>query len=201
METCDVVVIGGGLSGLSAAAALAGVYPSAKASSPSAVSKVGVVVLEANRRLGGRSFTVNAPVTGVPVDLGGQWIGAKHNVLREVRPPSTSPFPPIQFYLCLQLATALGVKIVPQHYQGKRILELNGSTGTYSTDIPTSLGLLNLIDLQQAMFRVRPPFVRLSSFLNSCLRVTLRPRASICVTGNNNVLAETRASSTSQTLQ
>ncbi|MEM8609555.1 MAG: flavin monoamine oxidase family protein [Myxococcota bacterium] len=56
----DVVVVGGGLSGLSAARRLR-------------ESGLSVVVLEARDRLGGRTCTVE--VAGQKVDVGGQWIG------------------------------------------------------------------------------------------------------------------------------
>jgi monoamine oxidase len=60
----DVAVIGGGLSGLSAARALADAGRE-------------VVVLEARDRVGGR--LLNATLgDGVTVDLGGQWVGSDH---------------------------------------------------------------------------------------------------------------------------
>lgn len=62
MTACDfdVVVVGGGLSGLSAARRLR-------------QNELRVVVLEARDRLGGRTCTVE--VAGQRVDVGGQWIG------------------------------------------------------------------------------------------------------------------------------
>ncbi len=61
VRQADVVVVGAGFAGLSAARALveAGVY---------------VIVLEARDRVGGRSYTRPAS-DGTPIDLGGQWIG------------------------------------------------------------------------------------------------------------------------------
>ena len=62
-DEADVVVIGAGYAGLAAALALAD-------------SGRSVVVLEARDRVGGRVRTDN--VDGVPLDLGGMWLGAGH---------------------------------------------------------------------------------------------------------------------------
>jgi monoamine oxidase len=59
-ETFDVVVVGGGLSGLAAARRLRH-------------SGLSVAVLEARDRLGGRTCTIE--VDGHSVDVGGQWVG------------------------------------------------------------------------------------------------------------------------------
>lgn len=67
MQHFDVVVIGAGLSGLTAAEILA---------------RAGrrVAVVEARERVGGRSLTVQS-ASGMSVDLGGQWIGpTQHRV-------------------------------------------------------------------------------------------------------------------------
>jgi monoamine oxidase len=61
----DVAVIGAGLSGLSAARALA-------------EAGRGVVVLEARERVGGRLLNASMG-DGVTVDLGGQWVGSDHS--------------------------------------------------------------------------------------------------------------------------
>jgi len=60
-RTADVVVIGAGLAGLTAARTLAN-------------AGVDALVLEARGRVGGRTYTVRA-ADGTPIDLGGQWIG------------------------------------------------------------------------------------------------------------------------------
>lgn len=60
----DVAVVGAGLSGLSAARALADAGRE-------------VVVLEARDRVGGRLFNATL-ADGVTVDLGGQWVGSDH---------------------------------------------------------------------------------------------------------------------------
>jgi len=64
--SADVAVVGGGLSGLGAARALADAGRE-------------VVVLEARDRVGGRLLNVPLGDGGVGVDLGGQWVGSDHS--------------------------------------------------------------------------------------------------------------------------
>jgi monoamine oxidase len=64
--SADVAVVGGGLSGLGAARALADAGRE-------------VVVLEARDRVGGRLLNVPLGDGGVTVDLGGQWVGSGHS--------------------------------------------------------------------------------------------------------------------------
>src|SRR5262244_3369665 len=56
---CDVAVVGAGLSGLTAASALA-------------AANLRVLVLEAQKRVGGRTLTENR--RGTFIDHGGQWV-------------------------------------------------------------------------------------------------------------------------------
>ena len=56
----DVVILGGGLSGLEAARVITGAGRE-------------VVVCEARDRVGGR--TLSTPIGGAMMDLGGQWLG------------------------------------------------------------------------------------------------------------------------------
>ena len=94
-----------------------------------------VIIVEGNDRVGGRTHSCQSSTVGLTYDMGAQWIGPTHVALRE-------------------LADALGVRSHAQHYTGKRIIDLNGVIGTYTTDIPTSVGLLGLLDLQLAMWRL-----------------------------------------------
>lgn len=58
---CEVAIVGAGLAGLTAARALV-------------AAGVDALVLEARDRVGGRTWTIQTD-DGVPIDLGGQWIG------------------------------------------------------------------------------------------------------------------------------
>lgn len=68
----DVIVVGAGLSGLSAADSLKGHDPSLR-----------ILVLEANDRVGGRSLSVD--IDEASFDLGGQWILPEQKNLLQVR--------------------------------------------------------------------------------------------------------------------
>ena len=67
----DVIVIGGGLSGLAAADGL-----------KSHDSSLQVIVLEANEQVGGRTMSIR--MNGSFFDLGGQWILPEHKELIQV---------------------------------------------------------------------------------------------------------------------
>ncbi len=102
IEKADVIVVGGGLAGLSAARTLiAGGYS--------------VILLEANDRVGGRTWTKKTSDGGW-VDMGGQWIGPGMNSI-------------------LALAEELGVKTFPSHYSGKNIFIYDGKRAEYSADV------------------------------------------------------------------
>lgn len=66
---CDVVVVGGGISGLTAADAVARAARS-------------VVVLEAAARVGGRNYSPE--IRGTRLDLGGQWVGTHQTAVMEL---------------------------------------------------------------------------------------------------------------------
>jgi monoamine oxidase len=103
--SADVVVIGAGLAGLTAARRLrqAGVRD--------------VVVLEARDRVGGRTYTKT--VHGIPVDVGGQWIKTK-----------TSAYGRAQDFL-VKLAKETGVDTYPVYYEGNNVGYSNGMRQEY----------------------------------------------------------------------
>ena len=123
---CDVVIVGAGLAGLSAARAL--------------VDKgATVTVVEARDRVGGRTFS-QAPSRAVSdgdrarIDLGGQWIGPHHRRMA-------------------RLASDLGAATFPTFSEGRKLLDLGGAVSTYKSTIP-SLPLTSLIDLQWTIRKI-----------------------------------------------
>ena len=65
---CDVVIVGAGVAGLAAASHLAR-------------ARVEVRLLEAGSRIGGRIFTVQDPLSPIPIELGAEFVHG--------RPPET----------------------------------------------------------------------------------------------------------------
>jgi monoamine oxidase len=123
-----VVIVGGGLSGLSCADALL------RQSSLASGLRVRVTVLESNGRLGGRTVSARCASAGASVDLGGQWLG-----------PAQSR--------ALALARELGLTLLPQFCSGKRVIEVGARLRTYAGLIP-DLGVLALVDAQLALLLI-----------------------------------------------
>ncbi|WAY21343.1 flavin monoamine oxidase family protein [Mycolicibacterium fortuitum] len=114
----DVVVVGAGFAGLSAARALV---------------RLGhqVVVLEGRDRVGGRSST--ATIAGVPVDLGGTFVGPTQDAV-------------------LALADEFGCRTVPTYDRGKNLILWHGRVRSYRSTIPR-LSMMELFDVSRIQWR------------------------------------------------
>lgn len=114
----DVVVVGAGFAGLAAAREL---------------KKLGhdVVVLEGRDRVGGRSSTTT--IAGVPVDLGGTFVGPTQDAV-------------------VELAKELGCETVPTHSGGKNLIRWRGKVRSYRSTIP-KLSIIELLDVSRIQWR------------------------------------------------
>lgn len=114
----DVVIVGAGFAGLAAAREL---------------DKRGrdVVVLEGRDRVGGRSST--ATIAGVPVDLGGTFVGPTQDAV-------------------IAMADELGCQTVPTHSRGKNLIRWRGKVRAYRSTIPR-LSILELLDVSRIQWR------------------------------------------------
>ncbi|MHA3023045.1 flavin monoamine oxidase family protein [Mycobacterium sp. BMJ-28] len=122
----DVIVVGAGFAGLSAARELTGLGHQ-------------VVVLEGRDRVGGRSYTTT--IAGVPVDLGGTFVGPTQDAV-------------------LALAAELGCDTVPTYCRGKNLIDWHGRVQSYRSTIP-KLSLIELLDVSRIQWR----FDRLSRLI------------------------------------
>ena len=111
-SSVDVIVVGAGMAGLKAADELV-----AKGRT--------VLVLEAKDRVGGR--TKRAQVNGAVADVGGQWIGAGHDVL-------------------LGEGKRFGIDSYRQYESGKTVMQLLGKLVSFTGDVP-KMPLLALLEL------------------------------------------------------
>ncbi|XP_022236372.1 uncharacterized protein LOC111083923, partial [Limulus polyphemus] len=116
----DVIIVGGGISGLSAARELLKRDKDLK-----------VLVLEAKDRVGGRTLsTTLKTLSGCDTwDLGGQWVSSTQNNI-------------------MTLIKELGLETYPQFVQGTKMLQhgKRGKIGTYQGAIPR-LSLLPLLEI------------------------------------------------------
>ncbi|KAL4004982.1 hypothetical protein ACER0C_004695 [Sarotherodon galilaeus] len=127
-EIWDVVVVGAGLSGLSAAHWL---------KKRDATMKI--LILEGKDRVGGRTVTVKLPAANDVDrwDLGGQWVGSTQTHV-------------------LKLIKELGLEVYPQFNMGRKVHHMGGPTSkvrTYKTSIPT-LSPVVLMDFTQILWKI-----------------------------------------------
>ncbi|HRW39448.1 MAG TPA: FAD-dependent oxidoreductase [Aquihabitans sp.] len=128
MSDQQVIVVGAGLAGLAAARRLA-------------AAGVDVVVLEARRRVGGRTEGGHT-ADGTPIELGGQWVG----------PTQTRMY---------ELIAELGLETFPTWNDGELVVQLGGKAsrmGSQRGAVP-KLNPFALADLAQGLAR----FTRLAS--------------------------------------
>lgn len=124
MSDANVVVVGAGLAGLAAARRLQ-------------AAGVDAVVLEARGRVGGRTEG-GTTVDGVPIELGGQWLGPTQNRMYE-------------------LVTELGLETFPTYNEGQHVVVLGGSTSRMAAHrgaVP-KLNPFVLADLFQGLTRFK----------------------------------------------
>uniref|UniRef100_A0A8C1WIV5 Amine oxidase n=1 Tax=Cyprinus carpio TaxID=7962 RepID=A0A8C1WIV5_CYPCA len=124
----DVVVVGAGLSGLSAARRLQKRNP-----------QLSVLVLEARDRVGGRTVSKDLlAANGVDQwDMGGQWVSSSQTHVME-------------------LIRELGLEVFPQYTEGKKVHHVGGPHAkikTYTSSMP-SYSPLALLDFTQVLWRI-----------------------------------------------
>ncbi|XP_069017999.1 probable flavin-containing monoamine oxidase A [Embiotoca jacksoni] len=124
----DVIIVGAGLSGLSATHLL-----------KKRDAKLKIVILEGKDRVGGRTLSTEIPAAnGVDRwDFGGQWVGSTQTHIFE-------------------LIKELGFEVFPQYNTGRKVHHMGGPASkvrTYGTSIP-ALSPVVLMDFTQLMWKI-----------------------------------------------
>ncbi|XP_057367268.1 probable flavin-containing monoamine oxidase A isoform X1 [Daphnia carinata] len=123
VKECDVIIIGCGLSGMTAAYEMLKLDPNIK-----------LCLLEAKDRIGGRTLTNEINIGGgqrEKFDLGGQWVASSQ--------------PDI-----LEILEELNIKTYPQFINGTKIMQVGQGNiiRTYKSDIPSLGSYWGVIELQ-----------------------------------------------------
>ncbi|XP_036384088.1 probable flavin-containing monoamine oxidase A [Megalops cyprinoides] len=124
----DVVIVGAGLSGLSAAQQL-----------QKRDAQLKILVLDGKDRVGGRTLTSKVPAAGGEDqwDFGGQWVGSTQTHV-------------------MDLIRELGLEIYPQYTAGKKVQHMGGpgaKVRTYTTSIPSCSPLV-LLDMTLFLWKI-----------------------------------------------
>ncbi|XP_043199156.1 uncharacterized protein LOC122368902 [Amphibalanus amphitrite] len=126
--TCEVLVIGAGISGLTAAYEIQKRNP-----------KTELCLVEAKDRVGGRTLATQIRVREGQTetfDLGGQWVGSTQTDIME-------------------MLDELGLEVYPQYIQGTKHMQLGGDAiRRYSSTIPNLGSWWGLVQLQLFIWKV-----------------------------------------------
>ncbi|XP_076614835.1 putative flavin-containing monoamine oxidase A [Chaetodon auriga] len=127
-EILDVIIVGAGLSGLSAAHLLR-----------KRNANLRILILEGKDRVGGRTLSTEIPAAnGVDCwDFGGQWVGSTQTHI-------------------LELIKELGLETYPQFSIGKKVLHIGrpgAKVRTYRSSIP-ALSIAALMDFTQFLWKI-----------------------------------------------
>ncbi|XP_043204708.1 probable flavin-containing monoamine oxidase A, partial [Amphibalanus amphitrite] len=145
--TCEVLVIGAGISGLTAAYEIQKRNP-----------KTELCLVEAKGRVGGRTLATQIRVREGQTetfDLGGQWVGSTQTDIME-------------------MLDELGLEVYPQYIQGTKHMQLGGdSIRRYSSTIPNLGSWWGLVQLQLFIWKV-DRLAKKCSPLSSCSDRTIR---------------------------
>jgi monoamine oxidase len=126
MLVYDVIIVGAGLSGLSAAHYLLEQEPDLR-----------VLIVEARDRVGGRLLTQTLDVENAKVhcDLGGQWVSKKQTHIMDM----------------LEL---LDIGTYKQYTEGSSFIQIKDKVYTYNGIVPWDMSWLGLIELQYHIWRI-----------------------------------------------